>query len=252
MENLIIGVHPVKIALQKNPQSIKCIYAVNAGSVKKLQPIKNLAKKHGVRMQWVDEKDFPSEVSDLNHQNICAQLKEQLAAIKQFEESDLINLIKRSKKSLLILVLDNVQDPHNLGACLRVADGAGVDAFIIPKDNAAPITTVVRKVAAGAAESVDIYRVTNVSRILAQLKEEGVWITGLAGEATQYYDEIDYASGHTAIVMGNEGNGIRHKIKEHCDFLVKIPMQGHVESLNVSVATGIVLYEAVKQRAEYK
>ena len=247
MENLIMGVHPVKIALQKNPQSIKCIYAVNAGSVKKLQPIKNLAKKHGVRMNWIDENALPSTIRDLNHQNIYAELKEQLAAIKQYEEADLSKLVKKSRKPLLILVLDNVQDPHNLGAALRVADGAGVDAFVIPKDKASPITPVVRKVAAGAAESINLYRVTNVSRTLAQLKEQDVWITGLAGEAVQYYDEIDY-TGHSAIVMGNEGSGIRSKIKEHCDFLVKIPMLGNVESLNVSVATGVVLYEAVKQR----
>jgi len=247
MENLIIGVHPVKIALQKNPQSIKCIYAVNAGSVKKLQPIKNLAKKHGVRMQWVDEKDFPSEVSDLNHQNICAQLKEQLAAIKQFEESDLTNLIKRSKKSLLILVLDNVQDPHNLGACLRVADGAGVDAFIIPKDNAAPITTVVRKVAAGAAESVDIYRAT--AEIVKELKSQKVKVYAVEqAEESIMLDEMDFTfDQEIAIVMGNEVKGVSDEVMSLVDDCIELPQFGTKHSLNISVTTGIMIWELFQQ-----
>ncbi len=251
MDNIIVGIHPVKIALQKKPQSIECLYALKSGSVKKLQPIKNLAKKHGVKMQWLDDAgQFPEAVLQLNHQNIYAVLRQNKTVnTSQLDEHDLFRLLKKKTDNLLILVLDSIQDPHNLGACLRVADGAGVDAVVVAKDHSSPVTAVVRKVAAGAVETVPLFRVTNLSRVLIQLKEHDIWITGSAGEADQYYNELDYR-GNVAIVMGNEGSGIRHKIKQQCDYLVKIPMNGAVESLNVSVATGIMLYEVIRQRMQ--
>ena len=136
MDNIIVGIHPVKIALQKKPHTIECLYALNSGSVKKLQPIKNLAKKHGVKMQWLDAGQFPDSVLALNHQNIYAVLRQNKSEnSKQRDEHDLFRLLKKKTDNLLILVLDSIQDPHNLGACLRVADGAGVDAVVVAKDH---------------------------------------------------------------------------------------------------------------------
>ncbi|MFO8044878.1 MAG: 23S rRNA (guanosine(2251)-2'-O)-methyltransferase RlmB [Halomonas sp.] len=147
----------------------------------------------------------------------------------------------------LLLVLDGVTDVHNFGACLRSADAAGVHGVIVPKDKAAPLNATVRKVACGAAESVPVYQVTNLARALARLKERGVWITGTAGEAETLVHEADL-TGPTALVMGAEGKGMRRLTREACDLLVKLPMAGSVSSLNVSVATGICLFEAVRQR----
>ncbi|MGM0537211.1 MAG: 23S rRNA (guanosine(2251)-2'-O)-methyltransferase RlmB [Pseudomonadota bacterium] len=148
----------------------------------------------------------------------------------------------------LLLVLDGVTDVHNFGACLRSADAAGVHGVVVPKDKAAPLNAMVRKVACGAAESIPVYRVTNLARTMARLKELGVWITGTAGEAEASLFEADF-SGPTALVMGAEGRGMRRLTREACDTLVKLPMSGSVSSLNVSVATGICLFEAVRQRS---
>jgi 23S rRNA (guanosine2251-2'-O)-methyltransferase len=146
-----------------------------------------------------------------------------------------------------LLVLDGVQDPHNLGACLRSADAAGVDAVIVPKDKAAGLTPVVRKVACGAAENVPFFQVTNLARTLRDLQERGIWLIGAAGEAESSLYQADLR-GPLALVMGAEEQGMRRLTREHCDVLVNIPMAGSVESLNVSVATGICLFEAVRQR----
>ncbi|MFM7065689.1 MAG: 23S rRNA (guanosine(2251)-2'-O)-methyltransferase RlmB, partial [Gammaproteobacteria bacterium] len=147
----------------------------------------------------------------------------------------------------LLLVLDGVTDPHNLGACLRTADAAGVDCVIAPRDRAAGLTPAARKVAAGAAESVPFAQVTNLVRCLERLKQAGVWVVGTAGEATDEVHAVDL-TGPLAVVMGAEGEGMRRLTRETCDRLVRLPMAGAVESLNVSVATGVVLYEAVRQR----
>jgi 23S rRNA (guanosine2251-2'-O)-methyltransferase len=147
----------------------------------------------------------------------------------------------------LVLVLDGVQDPHNLGACLRTADGAGADAVVVPRDRAAGLTPVVRKVAAGAAETVAFSQVTNLARFLRALKEQGLWVVGTDGGAEQLHTAADL-KGPLALVLGAEGAGMRRLTREHCDLVVRLPMLGAVESLNVSVAAGIVLYEALRQR----
>lgn len=162
------------------------------------------------------------------------------------EEGDLAALLEE-KTAPLVLVLDCIQDPHNLGACLRTADAAGVDAVILPKDKSAPITETVRRVACGAAERVPIVRVTNLARAMEKLKELGVWLVGTADEATQSIYDIDL-KGPIGIVMGAEGAGMRRLTSERCDFLTRVPMFGKVECLNVSVATGVCLFEAVRQR----
>lgn len=165
---------------------------------------------------------------------------------KIYDEGDLPSLIE-GHPNPLVLVLDCVQDPHNLGACLRTADAAGVVAVIIPKDKSAPITETVLRVSCGGAENVPIVRVVNLARTMDQLKELGIWLVGTADEASQSIYQIDL-KGPIGIVMGAEGSGMRRLTSEHCDFLVQIPMAGKVECLNVSVATGVCLFEAVRQR----
>ena len=162
-------------------------------------------------------------------------------------EGDLPRILLTVSGPPLVLVLDGVQDPHNLGACLRSADAAGVSVVIVPKDNSVGITNVVRTTACGAAETVPFVMVTNLARTLRDLKEAGIWIVGLAGEGKQKLYEVDL-KGPIAIVMGAEGKGLRRLTRETCDFVVKIPMRGTVSSLNVSVATGVALFEAVRQR----
>lgn len=164
-----------------------------------------------------------------------------------YDEDDLASLLE-GKPSPLVLVLDCIQDPHNLGACLRTADAAGVAAVVMPKDKSAPISDTVLRVSCGGAESVPIVRVTNLARAMEKLKELGVWLVGTADEAKQSLYEIDLR-GPIGIVMGTEGQGMRRLTAEHCDFLVRIPMSGRVDCLNVSVATGVCLFEAVRQRA---
>lgn len=162
------------------------------------------------------------------------------------DEEDLIPLVQETANPL-ILILDQVQDPHNLGACLRTADGAGVTAVIAPKDQAVKINDTVRRIACGGAESVPFFMVTNLARAMQKLKEAGVWLTGTGDEATQSLYEVDF-KGPTGIVMGAEGKGMRRLTEENCDFVVKFPMLGSVECLNVSAATAVCLYEVVRQR----
>jgi len=156
-------------------------------------------------------------------------------------------LLERSERAPLILVLDGVTDPHNLGACLRTADAAGVTAVVIPKDKSATLTPVVRKVACGAAEVIPLVAVTNLARTLEKLQQRGLWVVGTAGEAEQQIYQQDL-TGPLVMIMGAEGKGMRRLTRDHCDFLVKLPMAGSVSSLNVSVATGVCLFEAVRQR----
>lgn len=163
-----------------------------------------------------------------------------------YDEDDLSELLE-GKENPLVLILDCVQDPHNLGACLRTADAAGVTCVVMPKDKSAPISETVLRVSCGGAESVPLVRVTNLARAMEKLKKLGIWIVGTADETTQSIYDMDL-KGPTAIVMGAEGDGMRRLTGEHCDFLVRIPMSGQVPCLNVSVATGVSLFEAVRQR----
>jgi 23S rRNA (guanosine2251-2'-O)-methyltransferase len=163
------------------------------------------------------------------------------------DEGDLLDLVEGLGRPAFLLILDGVTDPHNLGACLRTADAAGVDCVVAPRDRAVGLTPVVRKVAAGAAETIPFAQVTNLARTLESLKQAGVWVVGTAGEATDELYTVDL-TGPLAVVMGAEGDGMRRLTRETCDRLVRLPMAGGVESLNVSVATGVVLYEAVRQR----
>ena len=196
-----------------------------------------------VRIERLSAQDMNQRFADVTHQGIAAAV----APLPELGEVDLAELLEASKQPCFILILDGVTDPHNLGACLRTAEAAGVDFVVIPKDRNASITPVVSKVACGAAELMSVVRVTNLARAIDALKEAGVWVYGAAGEATQSLYDID-CRGAIALIMGSEGDGLRRLTRDRCDGLFALPMVGTVESLNVSVATGVCLYEVLRQR----
>lgn len=242
-EQFVYGVHAV-LALLSNPRrAVNKLFVSQDRIDKRVQEVLDLAAKAHVSIDKLSAQNMNQRFADFNHQGVVASA----AALPDYGEADLTSLLDASKKPALILILDGVTDPHNLGACLRSADATGVDFVVIPKDKSASITPVVSKVACGAAESVPLVRVTNLVRAMEVLKEHGVWIYGAAGEATVSLYQLDCA-GTMAIVMGAEGEGLRRLTREHCDGLFSLPMQGTVESLNVSVATGVSLYEVIRQR----
>jgi 23S rRNA (guanosine2251-2'-O)-methyltransferase len=198
-----------------------------------------------VRIQSASSESLAKLVGDVAHQGAVAAVR----PLKSWDEHDLMRNLSQINGDPLLLVLDGVTDPHNLGACLRAADAAGVHAVIIPKDRSAAVDGVVRKVAAGAAEFVPVASVTNLARALDQLKEQGIWVVGTDGEAAQTLYEADLKR-PLALILGAEGSGMRRLTRERCDFVVRIPMAGQVESLNVSVAAGVALFEARRQRSE--
>lgn len=245
-EIAIFGLHAVRSWL-KSGQSEQgdCLWVDARRSDKRLQSILQEAKQRGVKIKKCSKKELDRRTGGAVHQGVAVEAGRK-REIKRYDEGWLLEQIEQQSTPLL-LVLDGVTDPHNLGACLRSAEAAGVDAVVVPKDRSAGITPVVRKVACGAAESVPFVMVTNLARCLRQLADQGVWIVGTAGETeTSLYDAE--LTGPLALVMGAEGSGMRRLTKEQCSQLVKIPMAGAVSSLNVSVATGVSLFEAVRQR----
>lgn len=239
----IFGLHALEAALKYQAQDIQEVWMDSQRRDDRVQKIITLAKKSGVRINKVTRDFLDDKFKGQRHQGVAASVTPGKAKL----ETDLDQILAQESQPFL-LILDGVQDPHNLGACLRSADAAGVHAVIVPRDRAVGLTATVRKVASGAAESVPLIQVTNLARTLRDLKEQGVWLVGLAGESNDNLYSSDL-KGPIAIVMGAEGEGMRRLTKEHCDFLVHIPMAGSVESLNVSVATGVCLYEVVRQRA---
>jgi len=242
--DLIYGLHAATIFLQKKGKQVQTIYLLNDKDDKRISSIKKLARKYDLKIAYVDKQELSRLVGEVKHQGVVLEV----SATKSQGENELLTLVDTIENPFL-LILDGVQDPHNLGACLRSADAAGVHAVIIPKDKSTGITPAVRKVASGAAESVPFFQVTNLARVMKELKERNIWLVGAAGEADDTIYKVDLKGG-LAIVAGAEGDGMRRLTKEHCDFLVKIPMHGVVSSLNVSVATGILLFEAVRQRSK--
>ncbi|QMT61802.1 MULTISPECIES: 23S rRNA (guanosine(2251)-2'-O)-methyltransferase RlmB [unclassified Legionella] len=242
-EQYVYGVHAVS-ALLTNPHRVtKKLYISEDRIDTRLQDIIDKATQAHVPIEKLSTQKMNQRFADFAHQGVVASA----SSLPDYNESHLLALLESSKQPTLILILDGVTDPHNLGACLRTADATGVDFVIIPKDKSASITPVVSKVACGAAESVPLVRVTNLVRSMKLLKENGVWIYGAAGEATGSLHQID-CTGDVAIVMGAEGEGLRRLTREHCDGLFSLPMSGSVTSLNVSVATGVSLYEIIRQR----
>ena len=238
----ILGLHAVKAALQQKTAVEELL--VDAGRRDgRIREIISLAEAAGIKCHSLPGKRLDEQVQETHHQGVALLVRQQQVQ----DEPYLKALLKRLDQPPFLLILDGVQDPHNLGACLRSADAVGVDAIVIPRDRSVSLTSTVRKVASGAAETVPLIQVTNLSRTLKWLKSEGIWLVGTAGEAKQTLYEVDL-KGSLALVMGGEEKGLRRLTRESCDLLVKLPMAGSVESLNVSVAAGVSLYEALRQR----
>lgn len=234
------GFHAVMAALEDGAVKPLEVLLAEHRQDERSRRVAELARAAGVPLRLRSKSELDLLAPELRHQGVLAQMP-----VQAFGGEDALDIPATPDK--LILVLDGVQDPHNLGACLRTAEAAGVHAVVIPKDRAAGLTPVARKAAAGAAERVPVITVTNLARSLVRLKELGYWLTGLAGEASENLYETDL-TGPRVLVLGAEGGGLRRLTKEHCDRLVKIPMQGKTESLNVSVAAAVCLYEAYRQR----
>ncbi|MCQ9124197.1 23S rRNA (guanosine(2251)-2'-O)-methyltransferase RlmB [Rodentibacter caecimuris] len=243
MSEQIYGIHAVNSTLTHTPERLIEVFVLKGREDKRLQSLLNELHSIGIGVQFVNRQTLDKKANGEVHQGIIARVQ----AMKELGEKDLDNILQNSQNPLL-LVLDGVTDPHNLGACLRTADAASVAAVIVPKDKSAQLTSVARKVACGAAETVPLIRVTNLSRTLRDLQQNhNIWVVGTAGEATEtiYQSKL---TGALALVMGAEGEGMRRLTREHCDQLISIPMAGSVSSLNVSVATGVCLFEIVRQR----
>ena len=238
---ILFGFHAVESVIKNDPANLLECWVDPHRHDKRVKELLAQIEKHGISIEYVKKADLEKRCGSQRTQGIAARYR----SLKAIPEQSLDALL--TKDNVLLLILDGIQDPHNLGACLRSADAAGVDAVIAPKDRAASITPTVRKVASGAAESIPFIQVTNLARTLKQLKDADVWIVGAAGEADNVIYDVDL-KGKLAIVMGAEEKGMRRLTRENCDQLIKLPMAGQVESLNVSVATAVCLFEAVRQR----
>ena len=238
----VFGLHSVQALMKSNPQRVNELLVLQGRQDQRLQKILKMAEANDIAVRSATRKEMDKLVSD-NHQGVIALS----FPGETYNENFLYKLVEGLDRPAFLLALDGVTDPHNLGACLRSAEAAGVDAVIAPKDKSAGLTTVARKVACGAAEVLPYVSVTNLSRVLKRLQELGVWVIGAAGEAEQLVFDAELR-GSLLLVMGAEGDGLRRLTKETCDSLIKIPMAGEVSSLNVSVATGVCLFEAVRQR----
>jgi 23S rRNA (guanosine2251-2'-O)-methyltransferase len=243
--NFVYGLHAIGAVLEQAPERLLELWMAEPRDDARARHLRECAQAAGVRIQSASSESLAKLVGDVAHQGAVAAVR----PLKSWDEHDLMRNLSQINGDPLLLVLDGVTDPHNLGACLRAADAAGVHAVIIPKDRSAAVDGVVRKVAAGAAEFVPVASVTNLARALDQLKEQGIWVVGTDGEAAQTLYEADLKR-PLALILGAEGSGMRRLTRERCDFVVRIPMAGQVESLNVSVAAGVALFEARRQRSE--
>lgn len=239
------GIHAVgELLRQRAPQVLKLVLLAGR-SDERINELQALAREAGLDVEEADRRQL-DRLAEGNHQGALALCDVNFGVRSEKQLTAALDAL--GDRAPLILVLDGITDPHNFGACLRSADAAGVDAVIVPKDKSAPLNATVRKVACGAAETVPVYAVTNLARSLAALKDRGIWLAGLAGEGAVSLTQQDL-TGPLGIVMGSEGEGLRRLTRDACDYLVSIPMAGSVSSLNVSVATGVTLFEAVRQRS---
>lgn len=239
---LVYGVHAVASLLTGRPQAISVLYV--AGGERRLARLVEQALESGIDIVHESRAALDRRLPGCNHQGIAAQVSDGVCSLP---ERALVDWLADLPEPAFLLVLDGVQDPHNLGACLRTADAAGVHAVIVPKDRASGITPVVHKVASGAVQTMPLCTVTNLARTLRTLKEAGLWLYGASDDAPASLYECDLR-GPLALVLGGEGTGLRRLTRELCDYLVAIPMAGAVSSLNVSVAAGVLLYEVRRQR----
>jgi len=244
-EETIVGWHAVLAVLKQAPERVLSIQIDRARKGPRRAQLLEAARAAGIAVEETSGDALDRLTGEAPHQGVVARCR----AAAERTEGELPAYLASLAGPPLLLVLDGIQDPHNLGACLRSADAAGARAVILPRDNAAPLTPVVRKVASGAAESLAIFRVANLARVLDVLKDAGIWLVGTAGDAGQELYDVDLTA-PTALVLGAEGTGLRRLTSEKCDRLVRIPMAGTVESLNVSVAAGVCLFEAARQRRQ--
>ena len=239
----IAGINAVSAAIEHDADNVREVLIEAGAKNPRLAEIESNARRFGIDARRVNQQALAGVVGNLRHQGVVARY----AAAKTWSEDELQGLVEAAEGRALVLLLDGVQDPHNLGACLRSAAAAGVTAVVIPKDKAVQVNATVRKTSAGAADSIPVIRATNLARCLRDLQQLGVWIYGLAGDAEASLYAIDLR-GNVALVLGGEADGMRRLTREHCDQVVRIPMPGEFESLNVSVATGVALFEVVRQR----
>jgi 23S rRNA (guanosine2251-2'-O)-methyltransferase len=242
---LVYGVHAVRALLQRDPGRVLRVLLQRGRQDARAQGIEEAARAAGCALERIETQQLREWLGDAVHQGVLAEVR----SLLPWDEEQLLAAVTERPAGAepLLLALDGVQDPHNLGACLRTADACGALALLMPRDRAAPLNATARKVAAGAAESTPVAVVTNLARTLRLLKEAGLWVVGADAEAGRAAHEVDL-TGARVLVMGAEGAGLRQLTRRHCDWLVRLPRLGAVESLNVSVACGMLLYEALRQR----
>jgi 23S rRNA (guanosine2251-2'-O)-methyltransferase len=241
--DLLVGIHAVESALRHDASSIVEVLVEQGAGNRRVKELVDAAREAGVAIHTRPLEFLDKATGGARHQGVIARWTPPAELV----EADLPKLVEAAGAEALVLILDGVQDPHNLGACLRSAEAAGVTAVVMPRDRAVGITPTVRTASAGAADRVPVVRVINLARSIEALKSLGVWITGLAGEGTNSLYAVDF-KGPVGIAVGGESDGLRRLTRDLCDHLAKIPMRGDVESLNVSVATGIALFEVLRQR----
>lgn len=241
--DLIFGLHAIQAALDVPVSRINQIWLADDRQDARIETIINAAKKHGISIQKVAREELDEMLPDMQHQGSIAKS----LPLATLDETDLDKLLDGLDEPPFLLILDGVQDPHNLGACMRTAEAAGVHAVIAPKDRASSLTHTALKVSSGAAERLPFIQITNLARVLRELQQRAVWLVGTSGDSKRTLFEADL-KGPLAIVLGAEGRGIRRLTRENCDQTVYIPMKGSAESLNVAVAAGVCLFEASRQR----
>lgn len=240
----IFGIHAVNQILEVSPDRIINVWIQEAINSDSVRAIYEEMKKLGLSVQTTPRATMSRMTKNQNHQGVIIEVK----PAKKKTDNDLeLILEQNSNNNPLYLILDSVQDPHNLGACIRTAEATKVTAIIIPKDRAVGITDTVRKVASGAVENVTVVTVTNLVRAIKKIKDAGVWVVGADGEAEESIYNMNMKV-PTAIIMGGEGKGMRESVMKECDYIAALPILGQIESLNVSVATGVILYEVLRQR----
>lgn len=239
----VAGINAVASAIEHDIEHVREVLVEAGTRNARLQALQREAEDRGVPVRRVNQQALDGVAGSVRHQGVVARYE----AARTWDEGDLEGLVEGASGRALLLVLDGVQDPHNLGACLRSAAAAGATAVVIPKDRSAPVNATVRKTSSGAADRIPVVRVTNLARTLKAVQALGVWVYGLAGESEGSLYGLDL-TGNVALVLGGEGEGLRRLTREHCDQVVGIPMPGEMESLNVSVASGVALFEAVRQR----
>ena len=244
-KDILAGIHAVEAAMKHDAGNVVEIMVADAAKNPRLKRLVEAARELDIKLHARDMAQLDKLCGGERHQGVVAFYNAPAAKT----EKDLPALIEAAGHDALFLILDEITDPHNLGACLRSALAAKVTAVIVPKNHASPLNATVRRASAGAADRIPIVRATNLARAMEVLKEAGVWISGLDGDATQTIHDTDFR-GPSALVMGAEDEGMRRLTRERCDYLVRIPMPGPMESLNVSVATGVALFEVARQRAK--